>query len=82
MVQNIYLTSSFRFLLVMNSHGVAPVDPTEPSFVATKIFKDRASFESWVKKAAAGPSFSETTQKRPPEAVYYEGTLVISSGTL
>jgi hypothetical protein len=59
------------------SHGVTPMDPTEPTYVGTTIFQDRKSYELWVstnKKA-------NIETKRVPETVYYEGTLVISSGT-
>jgi hypothetical protein len=66
-------------LLFAHRHGVEPVTPDEPSYVATAIFKDRDSFESWAETATT--NISKSAQKRAPEKVYYEGTLVISSGT-
>jgi heme-degrading monooxygenase HmoA len=52
------------------------MDSGEPTYVRTTIFKDRKSFEEWV---ASHPRATIATQ-RAPEIVYYEGTLVISSG--
>ena len=47
--------------------------------MAFSIFKDRASFESWSLIAPRAVS-DMTALTRPSETVYYEGTLVISSG--
>jgi hypothetical protein len=54
------------------------MDATEPSYVATTIFKDRASFNAWMVDRKGTPL---ANLKRTPETVFYEGTLVISSGT-
>jgi hypothetical protein len=60
------------------SHGIVPVASTEPSYVAVSIFASRASFEA----AASRTSLSTLAGQTPsPETVFYEGTLVISSGT-
>jgi len=53
---------------------VAPVESSEPSYVATTIFKDRPSFEKWSKGAKTDLEAAKS------EKVYYEGTLVINSG--
>ena len=54
------------------------MDATEPTYVATTIFQDRKSYEQW----SSSRSDNNMTLQRKPETVYYEGTLVISSGTL
>lgn len=62
---------------IIRSHGVGQVESSEPSYVTTTIFKDRASFENWAKTANTDIN---AEQSRSPEKVYYEGTLVINSG--
>jgi hypothetical protein len=52
------------------------MDATEPTYVATSIFQDRNSYEKW-QTTITKPNM---TLPRTPETVYYEGTLVISSG--
>jgi heme-degrading monooxygenase HmoA len=77
-------------------HGVKPMEPSEPTYVSTTVWKDRASFEKWRKgnafKQAHGqgqnnPNAQSSSEKgtsqppqwsKPPEPVFYEGTLVIS----
>lgn len=61
-----------------NSHGVTPMDATEPTYVATTIFQDRKSYEQW---SLLRNNENVMPLQRKPETVYYEGTLVISSGT-
>lgn len=91
-------------------HGTVPMTESEPSYMSTTIWRDRASFDTWKK----GPSFQqahgqqqqqqqkqqpagtggETTAtttatpppsppkplwSRPPQPIFYEGTLVITS---
>jgi hypothetical protein len=63
---------------VFSRHGVAPMDATEPTYVATTIFQDRSSYEKW-QSTTTKPDMA---LQRSPETVYYEGTLVISSGKL
>jgi len=75
-------------------HGTVEMDASEPTYVSTTIWKDRASFEAWKggsafqqahgqkkdddkKEAAAQPP--APLWSRPPQPVFYEGVLVISS---
>lgn len=83
-------------------HGTVEMDASEPTYVSTTIWKDRASFDAWKngtafqqahgssgkqKEVGAGPKDEEVTSKappmtlwsRPPQPVFYEGVLVISS---
>ena len=57
-------------------HGVAPVESSEPSYVAATIFQDQASYEKWSKNDAR----TEVDGDVKREKVFYEGTLVINSG--
>eukprot|EP00559_Dactyliosolen_fragilissimus_P003992 CAMPEP_0184858204 /NCGR_PEP_ID=MMETSP0580-20130426/3328_1 /TAXON_ID=1118495 /ORGANISM="Dactyliosolen fragilissimus" /LENGTH=316 /DNA_ID=CAMNT_0027354229 /DNA_START=155 /DNA_END=1105 /DNA_ORIENTATION=+ len=77
-------------------HGVKAVDTdTEPTYLSTTIWKDRASFEAW-RNGSSSSKHSTTENKdpnknndnnnkgrplwnKPPVPVFYEGTLVISS---
>lgn len=76
-------------------HGVVPMDEaTEPTYMSTTIWKDRASFNNWrdgnaFKKAhgEAKPPSEQGSEKagppkplwsKPPSPIFYEGTLVIS----
>jgi len=74
-------------------HGTVPISDKEPSYQSTTIWKDRASFDKWREgsafkkahgQAASGDKPSEQKQppaplwSKPPEPVFYEGTLVIS----
>jgi heme-degrading monooxygenase HmoA len=61
------------------SHGIVPVASTEPSYVAATIFASRASFEAAGRTSL--PVITLPDQSQSPESVFYEGTLVISSGT-
>ena len=56
------------------------MDATEPTYVATTIFQDRTSYEQW--SSLRNSNNNKMTLQRNPETVFYEGTLVISSGTL
>jgi heme-degrading monooxygenase HmoA len=80
-------------------HGTVEMDPSEPTYVSTTIWKDRASFDSWkngsafqqahgTKPKEDGPQNDESKApmapqtplwSRPPQPVFYEGVLVISS---
>lgn len=75
-------------------HGTVPMDmTTEPTYVSTTIWKDRASFQSWrdgnafTKAHAASPSDKKEAPasppkplwSKPPVPVFYEGTLVITT---
>jgi heme-degrading monooxygenase HmoA len=76
-------------------HGVVPIAEGEPTYMSTTIWKDFASFDKWrngnaFKQAHGGgkpPSEgkgegSQPPQplwSRPPQTVFYEGTLVIST---
>lgn len=61
-------------------HGTVPVDETEPTYVTTVIFNDRAKFEQW-ESATKGdiPEQIRNLSWKEPEKVYYEGTLVIAT---
>lgn len=77
----IILNTSFVSLTLSTSlkhrHGVAPMDATEPTYVATTIFQNRKSYEQW---SSSRSNDNMMRLQRKPETVYYEGTLVISSG--
>lgn len=72
-------------------HGTVEMDNSEPTYESTTIWKDRASFEAWKNgamfKAAHGQSNDgqalatppKPLWSKPPQPVFYEGTLVISS---
>ena len=78
-------------------HGTVEVDPKEPTYLSTTIWKDQASFEKWRKGTAfqqahgqkpPSEQTSEATKtaapptllwSRPPQPIFYEGTLVITS---
>jgi len=76
----------------VKGHGVAPLMEDEPTYVSTTIWKDRASFQKWrnggdFKKAHSQPKSKDGEAKqppkpswtRPPQLVFYEGTLVITN---
>ena len=52
-------------------HGTVEMDESEPTYVATYVFENKASFDEWAAAAQEAPA--------TPEQVYYEGTLVLSS---
>ena len=74
-------------------HGTSPVTSDEPSYMSTTIWKDRASFDNWRSGAAFKQAHGSNDGKKekepatppkplwskPPEPIFYEGTLVISS---
>ena len=75
-------------------HGTSPVDSSEPTYMSTTIWKDQASFEMWRKgmafreahggKGEVKPDDQKADPpvplwSRPPQPVFYEGTLVITS---
>jgi hypothetical protein len=72
----LYLLLKTMYRYIKNRHGVVPVEPTEPTYVAALIFQDRKSLEAW---SASSSSLSPPSQKQQPKVEFYEGTLVISS---
>lgn len=80
-------------------HGTVEVDQSEPTYVSTTIWKDKASFEQWRKGTAFQKAHGQKTPSeqsssteednknvpsqplwsRPPQPIFYEGTLVITS---
>jgi len=85
-------------------HGTVEMDASEPTYVSTTIWKNRACFEAWKNGSAfqeahgQGSKKSDTTTtttttttppasssppqplwSRPPQPVFYEGVLVITS---
>lgn len=75
-------------------HGTVEMKETEPTYVSTTIWKDRASFNAWRtsqsfkdahrggKSQDSAPTTQTTTVQplwvKPPSPVFYEGTLVIT----
>jgi heme-degrading monooxygenase HmoA len=60
-------------------HGTVEMSSSEPTYVATLVFKDRKSFEAM---KAAKPNEETKDPKmwsRDPEKIYYEGKLVITT---
>ena len=74
---NSTLVSLTLSTFLKHRHGVAPMDATEPTYVATTIFQSRKSYEQW---SSSRNNNNMTQLQRKPETVFYEGTLVISSG--
>jgi heme-degrading monooxygenase HmoA len=69
-------------------HGVSPLEPGEPTYQSTTVWRDRAAFEAWragpAKQAHAGPANAAPAAPlwtRPPLPVFYEAKLVIASPT-
>jgi heme-degrading monooxygenase HmoA len=73
-------------------HGTVPMTDAEPTYQSTTVWRDRQSFEAWRKGPAFGEAHGKPSNgnertstppkplwSRPPEPVFYEGTLVISS---
>ncbi|KAL7579754.1 hypothetical protein ACA910_021894 [Epithemia clementina (nom. ined.)] len=65
-------------------HGIVQMQSSEPTYVIVTIFQDLASYQAWNKGSSGASSSSPElpasfSAERPPETVYYEGTLVISS---
>ena len=62
------------------------MDSSEPTYIGITIHHDRAAYEN-VKGTISSMSSSSITngpvyqQQKVPETIYYEGTLVIRSGT-
>jgi heme-degrading monooxygenase HmoA len=59
-------------------HGVVEMSMDEPSYVATRIYKDQAAFDSALKKTRPFSS-DDKLWSREPEMILYEGTLVITN---
>jgi heme-degrading monooxygenase HmoA len=59
-------------------HGTVEMAAGEPTYVAAHIFDNRDSFEEW-SKDCSGSTECASLSAMPPEKVYYEGALVISS---
>lgn len=76
-------------------HGTVALDPSEPTYLSTTIWRDRAAFEAWKNgdafKAAHGQKGGKEggdaevvpppapLWSKPPSPIFYEGALVISS---
>ena len=75
-------------------HGTSPVTNDEPTYMSTTVWKDQASFEGWRKGMAFREAHGSNDAKdnkepakppapplwsKPPQPVFYEGTLVITS---
>jgi hypothetical protein len=82
-------------LFCTKGHGTVAIDEMEPTYLSTTIWKDQASFDKWRKgtafKKAHGqkPPSESSAEKpagppkpmwsKPPQPLFYQGTLVISS---
>jgi heme-degrading monooxygenase HmoA len=74
----------------MKGHGTVEMDDSEPTYLSTTIWEDRAAFDAWrtgqsFKDAhGGGKPTSESSQppkplwSKPPSPIFYEGTLVIT----
>jgi len=74
-------------------HGTSPVAENEPTYLSTTLWRDRAAFDAWrsgnaFKQAHGSNQKTEGDAEekkaaplwsRPPEPIFYEGTLVITS---
>ena len=72
-------------------HGTSPMNENEPSYMSTTIWENRAAFELWkngnaFQQAHGQKKEGETPNtppkplwSKPPQPVFYEGTLVITS---
>ena len=66
-------------------HGIVQMESSEPTYVTVTIFQDLSSYQAWMKKENKNSNTTTThlpasfSNIKPPETVYYEGTLVISS---
>jgi heme-degrading monooxygenase HmoA len=72
-------------------HGTSPMSDNEPSYVSTTIWENRAAFDSWrngngfqqahgQKKEGEAPKGPPAPLwSKPPQPVFYEGTLVITT---
>mmetsp|Transcript_21993 Transcript_21993/g.46270 ORF Transcript_21993/g.46270 Transcript_21993/m.46270 type:complete len:341 (-) Transcript_21993:166-1188(-) len=74
-------------------HGIAPMGEEEPTYMSCTIWRDRDAFNNWRNGNAFKEAHGATEKKeegedvkppmplwsKPPEPVFYEGTLVISS---
>lgn len=59
-------------------HGVSPMDSTEPTYVAVKIFENKSKYEENQKDTVAGTT-AGIGQLKAPDTVFYEGTLMLAS---
>mmetsp|Transcript_19999 Transcript_19999/g.28461 ORF Transcript_19999/g.28461 Transcript_19999/m.28461 type:complete len:313 (+) Transcript_19999:49-987(+) len=57
-------------------HGIVPINESEPTYITTTIWRDRATFIAWQKNQSI--SDLPTQFFKPPSPVFYEGVLVIS----
>lgn len=69
-------------------HGIVELSENEPNYVAATIWEGKSSFDSWRKDSVLNKAHGDTSQEgktertlwsKPPEPVFYEGTLVIST---
>jgi heme-degrading monooxygenase HmoA len=68
-------------------HGTVEMDASEPTYVSTTIWKDRASFDAHGSGSSKEQKKEDSSSmvppmplwSRPPQPVFYEGVLVISS---
>jgi heme-degrading monooxygenase HmoA len=73
-------------------HGVQPVTSGEPTYQSATIWRDRKAFDGWRTGQAFQQSHGQSSKQgeapsqppaplwsRPPQPVFYEGTLVIST---
>jgi heme-degrading monooxygenase HmoA len=72
-------------------HGTVAMSDSEPTYQSTTIWKDRKAFDGWKegqafrqahgqKESDAGPPKPPGAPlwSKPPQPIFYEGTLVIS----
>jgi len=77
----------FQSFFMLRRDGLGKGETQEPTYMSTTIWKDRAAFEGWrsgtVFKQGHSADKSNTKKtplwSKPPEAVFYEGTLVITT---
>lgn len=75
-------------------HGTVAMKDTEPSYLSTTIWRDQKAFDDWRKGQAFRQAHGQEDKKdgekpqkppggpqwsKPPQPVFYEGTLVITS---
>jgi heme-degrading monooxygenase HmoA len=74
-------------------HGTVPMSDTEATYQSTTIWRDRQAFDGWREGKAFGQAHGQDQKKegappkgppgplwsKPPQPVFYEGTLVITT---
>jgi len=72
-------------------HGTSPMTDDEPSYLSTTIWENRAAFDSWRKGSSFQQAHGQKKEgeapeapakplwNKPPQPLFYEGTLVITS---